>query len=353
MFSDAGSTPAASTSLRLREAPSENCHGVAIRRRRAILLDKCKHNTILEALTCCELNYRLIVMKEGRFKMIRVWCCRSTHLIQLLFIITIGTAEAMPPDSLAGTVVNIAHRGGIVEGYPENTLAAFRHAITSGAAIIEIDLRGTKDGEVVIMHDETLNRTTNGAGPVANYTLQELKKFDAGYGEQIPTYEEVLELVSNTGVKLLLDIKIDFKLDKQKVVRLTEEHGAVSDIIVGVRNLDDLKEFRTLDPNIRTLGFIATPFEIEKYVTAGVDIIRLWSWWIFLYPKLVTKVQQLGAPVWASAGDKPRQDLERLIMRGVNGIITNWPEVMAGLLDDMESSRNNRTKFPGLQVTEQ
>jgi glycerophosphoryl diester phosphodiesterase len=91
--------------------------------------------------------------------MIRVWCYKSKHLIQLLFIITIGTAEAMPPDSLAGTVFNIAHRGGIVEGYPENTLAAFRHAITSGAAIIEIDLRGTKDGEVVIMHDETLNRT--------------------------------------------------------------------------------------------------------------------------------------------------------------------------------------------------
>jgi len=276
-------------------------------------------------------------MKEGRFKMIRVWCCKSTHLIQLLFIIAIGTAEAMPPDSLAGTVFNIAHRGGIVEGYPENTLAAFRHAITSGAEVIEIDLRGTRDGEVVIMHDETLNRTTNGTGPVANYTLQELKKLDAGYGEQIPAYEEVLELVSNTAVKLLLDIKIDPKLDKRKVVWLTEKHGAVLDIIAGVRNLDDLKEFRALDPNIRTLGFIATPFEIEKYVAAGVDIIRLWSWWIFLYPKLVTKVQQLGTPVWASAGDNPRQDLERLIMRGVNGIITNRPAVMAGLLDDMES----------------
>ena len=56
--------------------------------------------------------------------MIRVWCCKPMHLIQILFIIAIGTAEALPSDFLDGTVVNIAHRGGIIEGYPENTLAA-------------------------------------------------------------------------------------------------------------------------------------------------------------------------------------------------------------------------------------
>jgi glycerophosphoryl diester phosphodiesterase len=278
------------------------------------------------------------------FTMIRARCCRSAHLILFLFVLAIGTAEAIPPAFINGTVVIVAHRGGIVEGYPENTLAAFRHAITVGAAVIEIDIRGTRDGEVVIIHDETLNRTTNGTGPVANYTLEELRKFDAGCGEQIPTYEEVLELVSNTGVKLLLDIKVNPMLDKRTVVRLTEKHGAVSDIIVGVRNLDDLREFRTLNPGIRTLGFIATPFEIKKYATAGVDIIRLWSGWISLYPELVAKIQQLGTPVWVSAGDAPRQDIARLIKRGVNGIITNQPEVMFGLLEDIESSREEQTK---------
>ena len=125
--------------------------------------------------------------------MIRVWCFKYTHLIQILFIIAISTAEASPPDFLDGKVVNIAHRGGIIEGYPENTLAAFRRAIAFGAEVIEIDIRGTKDGEVVILHDETLDRTTNGKGSVTNYTLEELKEFDAGCGERIPTYEEVLE----------------------------------------------------------------------------------------------------------------------------------------------------------------
>ena len=271
--------------------------------------------------------------------MIRVRRFRNLHLFHLFFIIAIGAAEAMSPDSSEGTVVNIAHRGGIVEGYPENTLAAFRRAIFLGAGVIEIDIRGTKDGEVVILHDETLNRTTNGSGAVANYTLEELKEFDAGCGERIPTYEEVLELISNTGIKLLLDIKASPKLDKQKVVRLSEKYGAVSDIIVGVRNIDDIKAFRILNPNIQILGFIATPFEIKNFVTAGVDVIRLWSWWIFLNPNLVTKVQQLGTPVWASAGDASRHDLGKLIKMGVNGIIHDRPGVMTELLDDVRSSR--------------
>ena len=140
----------------------------------------------------------------------------------------------------------IAHRGGIIPGYPENTLAAFRQAIKHGAEVIEIDLRGTKDGEVVIVHDETLDRTTNGKGKITDYTLTELKKLDAGGGERIPTYEEVLQLVSGTGVKLLLDIKESPLLDKRKVARLTED--------------------------------------IEPFAQAGVDIIRLWPKWIMPIP---------------------------------------------------------------------
>jgi len=74
-------------------------------------------------------------------------------------------------------VAFVAHRGGIVPGYPENTLAAFRQAVKHGAEVFEVDLRGTKDGEVVIMHDETLDRTTNGTGNVTDYTLAELKNW--------------------------------------------------------------------------------------------------------------------------------------------------------------------------------
>ncbi|MHC4066194.1 MAG: glycerophosphodiester phosphodiesterase, partial [Planctomycetota bacterium] len=219
--------------------------------------------------------------------------------------------------------------GGIVPGYPENTFAAYRRAIAAGVDAIEVDLRGTRDGRVVIMHDETLDRTTDGTGKVTEHTLAELQQLDAGGGERIPTYDEVLRLVSGTGVKLLLDIKISPVLDKRRVVQLTEQHGAVLDVIVGVRNVHDLRTFRRLNPNIRTLGFVGTPGEIEDFVTAGVDIIRLWPAWISADEELVRKVQQLGKPVWTTAGDAPREDLEQLIQSGVNGILSDFPEVMA------------------------
>ena len=93
-------------------------------------------------------------------------------------------APASNPQWPEWAVVNVAHRGGIVPGYPENTLAAFRRSISIGVDAIEIDLRGTRDGDIVILHDETLDETTDGTGKVTDYTLDELKKLDAGGGER-------------------------------------------------------------------------------------------------------------------------------------------------------------------------
>lgn len=231
-----------------------------------------------------------------------------------------------------GDVVFIAHRGGIVDGFPENTLAAYREAIRHGAEFIEIDLRGTRDGEIVIMHDETVDRTTNGHGAVTALTLAELKALDAGRGERIPTYDEVLRLVSGTGVGLLLDIKQSPVLDKSQVVRLTEHHHAVENVIVGPRNLEDLRTFRALNPALRTLGFIEAVEDIEPFVGAGVDIIRLWPEWIRASPGLVRRLRELGTPVWTTAGDAPRAQLEELIGLGVNGILSDLPAVMDALL---------------------
>ena len=235
------------------------------------------------------------------------------------------------------TVLNIAHRGGIVPGYAENTLAAYRRAISIGVDVIEIDLRGTRDGEVIVLHDETLDRTTDGSGMVTDRTLDELKQLNAGGGESIPSYAEVLELAANSGVKLLLDIKVSTVLDKEKVVRLTESHDAVLDVIVGVRTLSDLRKFRQLNPNIRTLGFIRRPEDIDDFVAGGVDIIRLWPEWIRADQEIVRKVQGLGKPVWTTAADAPREVLEELIDSGVNGILSDFPELAFRVMADFEA----------------
>ena len=265
-------------------------------------------------------------------------------LVPILLALVVAVSEGSPSVEVDApwpdwSVISVAHRGGIVAGNPENTLAAFRRAIETGADVIEIDLRGTKDGEVVILHDATLDRTTNGGGPVTDHTLAELKLLDAGGGERIPTYEEVLGLVSGTGVKLLLDIKVSPVLDKEKVVRLTEKYGLTLDVIVGARTLEDLNEFRRLNPNLRTLGFVKSIEKIDAFAQAGVDIIRLWDRWVEADPKLVETVHQMGRPVWATASEASRAELERLIKFGVNGILSNFPEEMALLLEAMKGGQ--------------
>lgn len=245
-------------------------------------------------------------------------------------------APALPwPD---WSIVFVAHRG-LAPGQPENTLSAFREAIRLGAEVIEIDLRSTKDGEVVILHDETLDRTTNGKGKVTDFTLAELKKLDAGNGEVIPTYEEALECVAGSGVKLLLDIKESPLLDKKKVVRITEKYGAIQNIIVGPRNVQDLKAFRALNPNLRTLGFIKSIVDIDDFLNAGCDIIRLWPYWINADPELVKYVQRKNHPVWTTVNDAPRQEVEVLVKLGVNGVLSDLPDMMVGLIRDMNKAR--------------
>jgi glycerophosphoryl diester phosphodiesterase len=146
----------------------------------------------------------------------------------------------------------------------------------------------------------------------------------------------VLQLVNATGVSLLLDIKEGRTLDKAQVVQLIRRHNTTVKVIVGPRTLDDLAAFQALDSNLLTLGFIKNLEEIEPFVQAGVDIIRLWPKWIHDDPNLVTKVHQLGKSVWTTAGDASRQELESLIKLGVNGILSDVPELMDSLRVDLQ-----------------
>jgi glycerophosphoryl diester phosphodiesterase len=269
-----------------------------------------------------------------------------------------GRSEDAAP---AWDVVVVAHRGQVA-GYPENTLAAYRESVTQGFPAIEVDLRATADGQIVIMHDETVDRTTTGSGKVESMTFAEIRSLDAGShahprfaDQRVPTYQEVLDVIGGTGTKLVIDIKPGAALDNERVVRLTEQHGAVLDVMVGPRNVDDLRDFKRLNPNLRTLGLVPGPeFEppdrvgIEQFARAGADMIRLWPSWIFAgrpgsgagRSPLIERLHDLGKPVWTTADtlykdidpDHPREDLRELIRLGVNGIITDVPELCREVL---------------------
>lgn len=290
-------------------------------------------------------------------------------MLKLVGAIALASTLAAPAlggtDDLTGRnlpgwdVVLVAHRG-LAPGLPENTMAAFEDVVARGVGVIEIDLRGTADGDVVIMHDETVDRTTDGTGDVTSLTLAEIKALDAGShagaayaGATVPTFEETLTFAQANGVMLLLDIKESDVLDREKIVRLTEAHHATLNVIVGVRSLDDLAEFRAFNPNLRTLGFIPGPDAIDAFANAGVEIIRLWPEWIRgestqkrgavpadcdgVENCLVKRVQAHNRPVWTTAGTADRAELIDLMAAGVNGILTDVPDVMATLKSDIEN----------------
>jgi glycerophosphoryl diester phosphodiesterase len=258
-------------------------------------------------------------------------------------------------------VAVVAHRGQVA-GYPENTVAACQGSIAAGFSAIEVDLRATADGEIVIMHDDTVDRTTNGSGEVSEMTFAEIRSLDAGghvhprfAGQRVPTYQEVLDALRGSGTKLVIDIKPSATLDNERVVRLTERSGAVPDVLVGPRSVGDLRDFKRLNPNLRVLGLVPGPeFEppdvaaIEEFAAAGADLIRLWPPWIFTdrdrdrdqkrgagRSPITERLHGLGKPVWTTADtlyrdidpDHPREDLRELIRLGVNGIITDVPEL--------------------------
>lgn len=116
-------------------------------------------------------------------------------------------------------------------------------------------------GHIVVMHDDTVDRTTNGTSEVGRMTLTEIKSLDAGCrtgaafaDQRDPTYEEVLEALPGPGTKMVLGIKPGEALDNERVVWLTEQFGAVLDVVVGPRSMADLRDFKRPNPDLRTLA---------------------------------------------------------------------------------------------------
>jgi glycerophosphoryl diester phosphodiesterase len=179
--------------------------------------------------------------------------------------------------------LSIAHRGGSV-CRPENTMAAFKNAIKMGVDYIELDVHMSKDGYPVVIHDASLERTTNGTGKVEDKTLEELKKLNAGswfsdefIGEKLPTLEEVMDLAKNkTGI--VIEIKKGDNLYdgiEEKIVKLIRDKDMVHDVIVISFNYELLKKVHELDGHIATgLLYGGNKPDICKMAhDAGIDYI--------------------------------------------------------------------------------
>ena len=229
-------------------------------------------------------------------------------------------------------VVNIAHRGAS-GNYPENTLLAFEKALEIGVDEIELDLRLTGDGHLVVMHDETVDRTTDGTGRVARLTLSEIRTLDAGSvfgekfrGERVPTWEEVLELVRGR-VRLNVHLKEGGNPDggyEGKVVRALRDFRMVGDSVLACKE-ESVGIFRAIDrgiecrifPGDRTPeGYIRRSVELGlRTMQPGRDITT---------SDFVGKAHTAGRIVHVFYADTP-EDMRAYIEMGVDGILTNFP----------------------------
>ena len=156
----------------------------------------------------------------------------------------------------------IAHRGASGTA-PENTMAAFRQAVEMGADMIELDVQRTKDGQVVVIHDATLERTTNGSGAVRELTYAEIEQLDAGSwfgegqefaGERVPLLKEVLEFTKGK-CALNIEIKNIPYADpgiEQAVVDLLHETGFLEQVIISSFDHSCLHRIARLEPNVPT-----------------------------------------------------------------------------------------------------
>lgn len=253
---------------------------------------------------------------------------------------------------LAGAPLLIAHRGGSALA-PENTLPAFRQAVDDWAAdMIELDVHATADGHCVVIHDPTVDRTTDGTGAVAEMTLAELHRLDAGCrftpdggktypfrgkGIRVPTIEEVLEELP--GVRLTVEVKA--AAAQRPLFEAIRRAGAEDRVIAAAEREECRTEFAdypgptsTSALELRRL-YMLHAFHLGAFWTTDADAAQMpevWEGRRILTPSLIKELHRHGLDVHIWTVNEAA-DMHRLLDWGVDGIVTDRPDLLADILE--------------------
>jgi glycerophosphoryl diester phosphodiesterase len=239
-------------------------------------------------------------------------------------------------------VMVVAHRG-FSGAAPENTLAAFRKAIEVGSDMIELDIQLSKDGKIVVIHDETLERTTNGRGRVADLTFREIRDLDAGSwfnaqfsGEKIPTLQEVLELAKG---KVLVNIEIkNPSHGKYPITELADQGletvkkaGMLNRVIFSSFNPVSLEWIRNKEPRAWTALLYHRDWNSLTDLPAEreYEVLNLRN--SYLSKAKIAKIHQEGKRVNVYTVNS-EEELEQFVNWGADGLITNHPERLIRVL---------------------
>ncbi len=221
----------------------------------------------------------------------------------------------------------IAHRGGLAYA-PENTLAAFQNGIDQGVDWLEFDVQMTKDGALVVIHDETVDRTTNGTGAVRDMTLDQVRSLDAGRGEQVPTFLEVIQLAKSHGVKILPETKSAHLYPgvEEKMLRELEHTAYLDHTVIQSFEADSLEKLHRLNPQARLCALyglwrlnLTSPPGDAQYVCPMAEMV-------LLYPAMVRQAHREGRQVFAYFGVTEHPIvLSAVRFLGADGLIVNDP----------------------------
>lgn len=252
----------------------------------------------------------------------------------------------------------MAHQGG--NGlWPDNTLYAFEQAAAMGVDVLEMDIHSTADGVLVVMHDDTVDRTTDGSGPIQSLTLEEIKALDAGYhwsadeggtfpyrgqGITVPTLEEVFAAFPD--VALNIEIKQAEPSLVEPFCQLIREYGMGERVLVASFHQETVRAFRQACPEVATSsgeGEVIALFALSKLfleatyepAAQAVQVPEYRSGLHVLAPRFVDAAHGRGLEVHAwTINEIP--DMERLVALGVDGLITDYPDRLMEVLGRTE-----------------
>jgi glycerophosphoryl diester phosphodiesterase len=270
----------------------------------------------------------------------------SLSFLTCLTCALLAAADEPAPAAIAKAAANvkeiIGHMGSCADR-PPNTLAGIRRAIEARAHVAEVDIRTSKDGVLICMHDAEVDRTTDGKGKVSDLTLAQLKLLDASgkfaqfKGERVPAFREVLDL-ANGKIGVMLDLKETGEDYANKVIAEVRKHGEPKKTVVGIRSVEQAKIFRKLLPEARQIGLIPTQDDIQAFADAGVKVIRLWPKWL-TDETLVPKVRKLGLELHIGTGMGTADEVRPLLVHQPESLSSDDPAQLVKTLAELSGKK--------------
>ncbi|MFW9940261.1 MAG: glycerophosphodiester phosphodiesterase [Candidatus Thorarchaeota archaeon] len=233
----------------------------------------------------------------------------------------------------------MAHRGASSIA-PENSLKAFQKAIDLKADYIEFDVRQTKDGEIVIIHDRHTSRTTGQSGKVKNFNLSELKKLDCGEGESIPTLQELVDLAKG---KINLNCEIKVRGIAEKVVKILNDSDFIDKTIISSFKHDILIKIHKLESQIKLASLEPTRIKWVKGWLSRKSLLNVAiknhfyavkPFYRLVNQNLIVKTHKNNIKIIPWTVDS-ESEIKRLINLGIDGIITNEIQKVKNVLNEM------------------